>query len=142
MPLKTIFAAVKQSPLWVVVVLAYVSITPQEALLLIDSPDHYFLDVRETSEYEAGHIPSATLMPWSSGVLEERWDELPQDKTIVVYCRSGRRSALASQFLVDRGITNILNMTGGFNSYSSLPGAQIETGPNQEPVSVLHWMLY
>lgn len=141
--INALYTAAKNSSFFAVVILAYVSITPHEALQYADSPDHFFLDVRESYEYEAGHVPGAMLMPWSSGVLNERWNELPGDKTIIVYCKSGGRSAAASQFLSDRGVTNIVNMTGGFSSYSSLAGAKIETGPYQEPITpVSLWTLY
>ena len=81
-------------------------------------------------------------MPWSSGVLATRWEELPQDRLVIVYCASGGRSALAAQFLVDKGFPRVANM-GTFRSYQSVPGAPVETGPYQEPTTaVLNWTLY
>lgn len=59
------------------------------------------LDVRTPEEYEAGHLSGATLIPIA--VLEARLAEVSQDKPIVVYCRSGRRSAMAANLLKKRG---------------------------------------
>lgn len=67
------------------------TITPQDALQLVGSPDVCFLDVRETYEYEAGHIPGSYLMPWSSGVLQQEWTALSTDRSIIVYCAAGNR---------------------------------------------------
>ncbi|MBD3267731.1 hypothetical protein GF373_13760 [bacterium] len=118
-----------------VVLFAVTSIPPEEALQNVGSDDFLFLDVREDYEYETGHIPGALLYPLSSGVLEERWEEIPRDKPIIVYCRSGGRSAAAAQFLDAKGYPQILNMSGGFSTYKNLPNAKIETGPYQEPKS-------
>jgi rhodanese-related sulfurtransferase len=84
------------------------------------------LDVRETWEYTAGHMaePESQLpltpvnMPWSSGVLSSEHHRLPNDIDILVYCRSGGRSAAASAFLEANGFTRIYNMTGGFSSWA------------------------
>ncbi len=70
------------------------------------------LDVRTQQEWEDdGHIAGATLIPLD--MLEQRApDELPKDAEIVVYCRSGNRSAQASQMLVEMGYTNVSDMGG------------------------------
>ncbi|MEW6233826.1 MAG: rhodanese-like domain-containing protein [Candidatus Omnitrophota bacterium] len=126
-----------------VVVFAASDISPKEALNYVGDPTVQFLDVREASEYESGHIPGALLMPWTSGVLALEWESLPRDKTIIVYCRSGGRSAQAFAFLQEKGFSLLLNMTGGFSSYQTVPGAIVETGPYQEPVTaVADWALY
>jgi phage shock protein E len=70
------------------------------------------LDVRTQQEWEDdGHIAGATLIPLD--MLEQRApEELPKDAEIVVYCRSGNRSAQASQMLAEMGYTNVLDMGG------------------------------
>jgi len=126
-----------------VVVFAVSDISPMEALNYVGDPSVQFLDVRETSEYEPGHIPGALLMPWNSGVLAQKWASLPTDKTIIIYCRSGGRSAQAYTFLQEKGLSLLLNMTGGFSSYQTVPGAIIETGAYQEPATAVEdWALY
>ena len=116
-------------------------IAPQDALQYVGSSDVVFLDVREPSEYEQGHVPGSVLMPWNSGVLQERWSELPTDRLIIIYCRSGGRAGNAGMFLEEKGFSQLLNM-GGFSSYADLPNAPVKTGPFEEPSSVPFWTLY
>jgi rhodanese-related sulfurtransferase len=84
------------------------------------------LDVRESAEWEMGHIPGAVLAP--RGMLEWYADpttpyakaELTtkQDAHIIVACASGGRSMLAAQTLKNMGYTNVVSMAGGFNEWS------------------------
>ena len=72
------------------------------------------VDVREEGEYcNNQHIPGALLYPWSSGILQDRYSELPSNDDILVVCHSGSRSVPASDFLCTHGFTSIYNMTGG-----------------------------
>ena len=61
----------------------------------------YLLDVREDDEWAAGHAPDAVHIP--TGKLNERAAEIPQDREVYVICRSGARSAYASQALAGAG---------------------------------------
>lgn len=95
-------------------------VTPQEAKNMIDSNDDIIVvDVREGYEYCAteGHIPGAHNYPWSSGDLQKRFEELPRDGEILVYCRSGYRSNLAANFLDDNGFLHVYDMLGGFSAW-------------------------
>lgn len=76
------------------------------------SPDVIILDVRTEEEYKSGHIDGAVLIP--DYELEAKAEEILEDKsvTILVYCRSGRRSALAAQILSDLGYTVIYDFGG------------------------------
>lgn len=76
---------------------------------------HILLDVREPSEYAERHIRRAKLIPLREIGL--RADELGKDKTILVYCRSGGRSKLASRILAVKGFTDVFNITGGINGW-------------------------
>jgi rhodanese-related sulfurtransferase len=125
-----------------IVIFAVTNIAPQDVIQYIDDPNVVILDVRESYEYEPGHIPGAILMPYSSGVLAEEYQTLPTDKMIIVYCKSGGRSAGASSFLDGKGFTQIYNMTGGFSLYSSIPDATIETGPYEPSTHVDKWSYY
>jgi rhodanese-related sulfurtransferase len=87
---------------------------------MIDSNDQLIVvDVREITEYCAttGHIPGALNYPLSSGVLQQRYEELPRDGEILVYCHSGYRSNLAAEFLDDNGFLYVYDMLGGFSSW-------------------------
>ena len=91
----------------------YVNITAEEAKEIMDSQEGYrILDVREQEEYDAGHIPGAILIPYTQ--INEKANEMLPDKNqlILVYCRSGRRSKIASEALVELGYTNIKEFGG------------------------------
>ncbi|MCY3412472.1 MAG: rhodanese-like domain-containing protein [Candidatus Heimdallarchaeota archaeon] len=92
---------------------AYTDISVADAKAMIEEGDVFILDVRSQSEYDEGHIDGATLIPVDE--LEDRLDELPaKDAKILVYCRSGSRSATASGILDDFDFTNVYNMLGGY----------------------------
>lgn len=91
----------------------YVNITAEEAKQIMDSEEGYIiLDVRTQEEYDQGHIPSAILIPDTE--IEAKAEEVLTDKNqlLLVYCRSGRRSKLASEILVELGYTNIKEFGG------------------------------
>jgi rhodanese-related sulfurtransferase len=77
----------------------------------------FFLDVREPSEWDAFHIPGATLIPL--GELPNRLDELPRDRPIVVVCNSGNRSRQGRDTLLNAGFTDVTSMTGGTTGWSN-----------------------
>lgn len=91
------------------------------------TPDAWILDVRTPAEYAQGHIPGSTLIPHTE--IERRAAELPADKAtpIFVYCRSGSRSAVASDALVELGYTNVINMDGGYPDWARA-GYPTQTG--------------
>ena len=91
----------------------YVNITAEEAKQIMDTEEGYIiLDVREQDEYDAGHIPGAILIPYTE--IEEKAEDVLTDKDqlILVYCRSGRRSKIAAEALVELGYTNIKEFGG------------------------------
>jgi len=100
--------------------LAHTDVNSLEAKNMIDSNDQLIVvDVREDYEYCAveGHIPGALNYAWSSGVLQQRYEELPRDGEIMVYCRSGARSHAASTFLDDNDFLHVYDMKGGFTAW-------------------------
>lgn len=91
----------------------YMSITAEEAKVLMESEEGYvILDVREQDEYETGHIPGAVLIPYTQIEAEAPGMLLDKDQLILVYCRSGRRSKIAAEALVELGYTNIREFGG------------------------------
>ena len=91
----------------------YVNITVEEAKQIMDSEeDCIILDVRTQEEYDQGHIPGAILIP-DTEIEAQAQEALPdKDQMILVYCRSGRRSKLAAEILVELGYTNIREFGG------------------------------
>ena len=91
----------------------YVNITAEEAKQIMDSEEGYIiLDVRTQEEYDEGHIPGAIVI--SHEEIAEKAEEVLTDKDqlILVYCRSGRRSKIAAEALVELGYTNIKEFGG------------------------------
>lgn len=87
---------------------------------------HLLIDVREPEEFVQGHLEGAINVP--RGVLEFRTDanypgvvEKLTDKTakIILYCRSGGRSALAAQSLTKMGYQSVMSMAGGFMAWEA-----------------------
>jgi hydroxyacylglutathione hydrolase len=76
----------------------------------LDGEDHLLIDVRTPEEYASGHIPGAINI--SIQTLPDHLSEIPQDETIVVYCRSGNRSAAATDILVDAGYAPVYDLGG------------------------------
>ena len=91
----------------------YVEITATEAKKIMDSGDDYVvLDVREQTEFNAGYIPGSILIPYTQ-IDAKAETMLPnKDKQILVYCRSGRRSKIASESLAKLGYTNVKEFGG------------------------------
>ena len=91
----------------------YQQITAEEAKKIMDSgEEHIVLDTREQEEFDNGHIPGALLIPYTE--IENKAEEMIPDKNaqILVYCRSGRRSKIASQSLSKLGYTNVKEFGG------------------------------
>lgn len=70
-----------------------------------------FVDVREPDEWDEGHIPGALHIPL--GELPERLSELPAESDLILVCRSGGRSAAATEFLLRSGYPRVANLAGG-----------------------------
>ena len=92
---------------------AYMNITAEEAKAIMDSEDGYIiLDVRTQEEYDQGHIPGAIVISHEE-IMEKAEDVLTdKEQLILVYCRSGRRSKIAAEALVELGYTNIKEFGG------------------------------
>ena len=91
----------------------YLNITAAEAKVLMESQtDYIILDVRSQEEFDQGHIPGAILIPDTESAARAETVLTDKDQLILVYCRSGRRSKLASQALVELGYTNIREFGG------------------------------
>jgi len=90
----------------------------QEALLEHQSrhPDHLFvLDVRTPQEYAEGHVPGAVNVPYDQ--LASRLAEVPQDKDVVLYCKSGRRAGIAADVLAENGYTRLSHLEGDMSAW-------------------------
>lgn len=92
-------------------------LTPEEAKDRMDQGDVTIVDVRTLEEYKEGHVPGAVLLPNDTINAETAGASLPDpDEVLLVYCRSGRRSAAASEKLVQLGYTQVYDF-GGINDW-------------------------
>ena len=91
----------------------YEQIDGAKAKALMDSERGYIIiDARTQEEYDQGHIPGAILIP-EYEIADRAEKELPnKDQLILVYCRSGRRSKIAAEELVNLGYTNVKEFGG------------------------------
>ena len=91
----------------------YEQISAEEAKSLMDSEKAYIIiDARTEEEFAEGHIEGAILIP-EYEIAERAEKELPdKDALILVYCRSGRRSKIASEELTKLGYTNVKEFGG------------------------------
>ena len=82
------------------------------------NPDAIIVDVRRDDEYKDGHIPGAVLLTMETITAETTSKVLPdKNQMILIYCRSGRRSKIAAQSLLDLGYTNLIEF-GGIIDYT------------------------
>ena len=89
------------------------NITVQQAKELMDREEGYvILDTRTQEEYAESRIPGAILIPHDEITEKAEAVLTDKDQLILVYCRSGRRSKLAAEALVELGYTNIKEFGG------------------------------
>ena len=92
-------------------------VTPIELKKMLDSKaDFKLIDVREEHEKEIANI-GGELIPM--GTVMQRMNEIPKDKKVVIYCRSGARSGSVVKALEQQGYTNLYNLKGGILAYSN-----------------------
>lgn len=85
----------------------------------IKSDSVYLLDVRTADEFKEGHIKGAhNLDVLNPDFMENAENMLPEDKTIAVYCGTGKRSGMASEKLTEAGY-RILNLDGGLEAWKA-----------------------
>lgn len=98
-----------------------------EALRALKSGKAKLIDVREESEWEAGHARGAQHL--GKGVIERDIEERVPDKNaeLILYCGGGFRSALSADSLQKMGYTNVASMAGGWRAWQAA-GAPIEKG--------------
>jgi rhodanese-related sulfurtransferase len=98
-------------------------VQPKEGVALVAAGNLRLIDVRTPQETAGGIIPGAVLIPIDQ--LEARLEEIPRDgAATLIYCAGGGRSAAACEFLSAQGFRNLMNLDGGFGSW---------TGPRARP---------
>lgn len=97
----------------------YQDVNTTQAVQVMNRDNSVVLDVREDTEIRGGKIKGAKHIPLAQ--LKTRMSELDsaKEKPILVYCRSGNRSAHACDLLTKGGFTDVYNLSGGVNAWES-----------------------
>jgi hydroxyacylglutathione hydrolase len=90
--------------------------TPEELSAMLARGEASVIDVRGRAEWEAGHLPGVPNIP--VGFLAEHLAELPTDRPLVLHCQGGGRSSIAASVLQARGLTNVVNLVGGYGAWA------------------------
>jgi len=112
-----------------------------------DDGTYNLVDVRQSGEYEKGHLPGARLIP--VGQLGERVAELDADRITIVYCAAGVRSRAAASILDRAGFPEVYSMAGGINAWHGLVAegfpeagiASYSAASSVNEVTALAWVL-
>lgn len=86
------------------------------ASLLDGNPAPLLLDVREVSERQVCRIGEGLHIP--TGEVPFKWESLPRDRHIIIYCHHGMRSLRVARFLQERGFRNVQSLRGGIEAWS------------------------
>ena len=105
----------------------YKNIGVEEFAKLRQSKTNVVLDVRTKEEYEAGHLPGAILIDFTEPDFAEKVAKLDKDKTYLVHCASGGRSARACKKMESLEFTKLYNLQGGMNAWEKA-GKPVEKG--------------
>ena len=87
-----------------------VSPADYKARYIEDATPHTLVDVRTVEEYSVGYIPGAIHISLQD--LQREMNRIPKDKPVIVYCRSGKRSAFAANLLVQAGYPEVYDLGG------------------------------
>lgn len=95
------------------------------------------VDVRRPAEYKEGHIKGSTLANWEDKVeFEKHAQHLDKNKPVYVYCRSGKRSSAAADFLSEQGFKNVINLEGGILEWKQ-EGKEVEAGQKNQAAAAV-----
>ncbi|MBK5443351.1 MULTISPECIES: MBL fold metallo-hydrolase [Peribacillus] len=97
-------------------VMKYEEVTMDQIDGTIQTERIYVLDVRSMGEWEEGHIPQAKHV--MLGHLQEQAHKIPHDKPILVYCKTGGRSAIAASLLQVHGFKEVQSLVGGYEEWN------------------------
>lgn len=101
-------------------------VTPEEMQSLIEQDDIQLVDVRTQQEYENGYIENSQNIDIKSPTFDEDILKLDKTKPVIVYCKSGGRSAKCTKKLKDAGFVKIYDLEGGIEKWK-FSGNEIKT---------------
>ncbi|HGY08832.1 MAG TPA: rhodanese-like domain-containing protein [Oceanithermus profundus] len=95
---------------------SYTNVSADDLYAQLGRPNVLIVDVRTPAEFAEGHIAGAVNYPLQT--IERWYKDLPKDKPVYLYCRSGNRSQQAAEFLKKKGFGNIYNEEGGIIAWA------------------------
>lgn len=96
------------------------SLSPQQAINLVNREDGVFLDVRDNAAYKKGHIADAINIPLSKITEQQGQIEAFRDKPLILVCKMGQQSGTAGKQLKAAGFSRVYKMSGGMMEWSHL----------------------
>jgi rhodanese-related sulfurtransferase len=96
------------------------SLSPQQAINLVNGEEGLFLDLRDSADFGRGHVVDALNIPATK--LEARLTELDsyRDKPVILICKMGQHSGAAGKQLTEKGFTRVYRMTGGMTEWGNM----------------------
>ncbi len=96
------------------------SLSPQQAINLVNNKDGIFVDLRDAADFKKGHIVGALHIPFSK--LTERMAELDKyrDRPVILVCKMGQQAGAASKLLKANNFSQVYKMSGGMMEWSNL----------------------
>lgn len=98
--------------------------------ILVNDEDYFIIDVRNKEEYNQGHLDGAFLIPLDE--IKQRVAEIPRNKPVIVYCRTGIRSSEAANILIEGGFKAVYDMKGGIVEWQNRGCPVVQENSNVE----------
>jgi rhodanese-related sulfurtransferase len=92
-------------------------VTPEEMQAILETEDMQLVDVRTPKEYKEGHIKNSQNIDYNSPTFDEDISKLDKTKPVILYCKSGKRSAKCSEKLIKAGFEKIYELEGGITEW-------------------------
>lgn len=92
-------------------------VTAEEMQAIMEMEDVHLVDVRSAKERENGFIKSSQNIDFNSPTFEADIEKLDKSKPVILYCRSGRRSAECAEILIDAGFVKVYDLKGGMTQW-------------------------
>jgi rhodanese-related sulfurtransferase len=92
-------------------------VTPEEMKTLLELEDIQLVDVRTPEEFKEGYIENAQNIDYNSPTFDTDVEKLDKNKPVILYCKSGGRSAKCAKKLQDAGFVKIYDLDGGISKW-------------------------
>jgi len=101
-------------------------VSPEEMETLLELDDVQLVDVRTPEEYEDGYIVNSQNIDYKSPTFDEDINQLDKNKPVLLYCRTGRKSAKCAEKLKEAGFIKIYDLEGGISKWKH-EGLELKT---------------